>query len=171
LGFGITIDIEVLKWEGQKPISKHILAMSMIFDKQTKSLMIILRWCNESLSDLGMEELLQLQIAFLNSAFEKRIQASNFLSWSLSSKLKSTCLSWALLKVEWSVFQRLSVSRHSWLLNLIASTAGSLCLLTQFSWLCSWMLSSSQSFLYSCTFWGCCYNLHSTNFWNAWWYW
>ena len=74
------IDIEFLKWEGQKPISKHILVMSMIFDKQTESLTMILRWCHESLSGPDVKELLQLQITFLNSTFEKEIQASDFLS-------------------------------------------------------------------------------------------
>ena len=142
-----------------------------------------------------MEELLQLQITFLNSTFEKGSQASNLLSWSLSSRLKSTHLSWALLKVEWSVFQRLSISRHGWLLNLIALTARSLYLLIQFirshgptfllaiSWI-FWLkklhlvflivfLNAFQSliFLYFCIFQGCCYNLHPTKFWNVWWYW
>ena len=126
------IDIEILKWEGQKHISKHTLAMSMIFDRQTELLMMILRWCHESLLGPGMEELLQLKIAFLNSTFEKESQPSDLLSWSSSSRLKSICLSWVLLKVEWSTFQRLSISRYSWLLNLIALTARSLCLLIQF---------------------------------------
>jgi len=60
LGFGMMMDIEVLKWESQKPISKHMLAMSMIFNRQTELLTTILRWCHESLLGPGMEELFPL---------------------------------------------------------------------------------------------------------------
>ena len=67
------IDIKVLKWEGQKCISKHVLAMSIIFDRQTESLTMILRWYHESLLGPGIEELLLLRIALLNSTFEKGI--------------------------------------------------------------------------------------------------
>ena len=35
LGFGITIIVDVLKWDGQKPRSKHTLAILMILFKHS----------------------------------------------------------------------------------------------------------------------------------------
>ena len=67
LGFGITIVVKFLKWLGQYPISKHVLAIVMIFFKHVLSLIMCLRYFYNSLSGLGTDMLLHLTIALVNS--------------------------------------------------------------------------------------------------------
>ena len=67
LGFGIMIVIEFLKWLGQYPISKHTLAIVMMFFKHVLFLIIHLRYSHESLLGLGTDMLLHLTIALVNS--------------------------------------------------------------------------------------------------------
>ena len=70
LGFGITIVVEILKWEDQKPKSKHKFAMLTKFHKYILSLSMCLRWLHKSLSGPGAEELLHLAITMINSSLE-----------------------------------------------------------------------------------------------------
>ena len=91
-----------------------------------------LRCLYDSLSGPGVNELLQLPKAILNSSFENRVQVEVCL-FPISSKMLVSTWRWStVLKEEWRVFHKLSRERHGWLLYLIASTAGNLCLLTQF---------------------------------------
>ena len=68
LGFEIMINIEILKWEGQWPNSKHASAMLMIFFRHNLSLTIILRCYHDNLSGPGADELLYLMIELMNSS-------------------------------------------------------------------------------------------------------
>ena len=71
LGFGIIMVIDVLKWVGQCSISRQAFAMLTMFFKHDLSLMICLRCLYSSLSGLGIDELLYLLIALVNSFYEK----------------------------------------------------------------------------------------------------
>jgi len=71
LGLGITTVVDFLKWDGQYPKSMHALAILIILFKQLMSWRMCLRWLYNNLSRPGVDELLQLVIAFLNSSLEK----------------------------------------------------------------------------------------------------
>jgi len=132
LGFSITIVVEILKWEGQKPRSKHEFAILITLCKHILSLRICLRWLQESLSGLGAEVLLHLAIVIINSFSE------NPFYWAVEkADISSSTLSlmkqwWAVFNELYNVCHRLLILRHSWLLYLIVSMARSFCLLTQF---------------------------------------
>ena len=70
-GFGIIIDINVLKCKGQCPKLIQTLAMLIIEFKHTSSFIIHLRIFHKILSGLGANELLHLPMTSLNSSFEK----------------------------------------------------------------------------------------------------
>ena len=71
LGFGMIIVVEVLKWKGQWPNSKHALAMLMIPFRYILSFIMLLRCFYESLSGLETNKLLHLVIELMNSFSEK----------------------------------------------------------------------------------------------------
>ena len=74
LGFRITMVVEILKWNGQWPKSKHALVILIILFKQTLSLNTYLRWLHDSLFRPGVDELLHLASTFINFSFENRSQ-------------------------------------------------------------------------------------------------
>ena len=90
LSFGIMTVIDFLKWDSQKPKSMHALAILMILSKQTLSWRTILRWLHDNLSGPGVEELLQLVMAILNSSLENRAHEKDNFATILSSILGST---------------------------------------------------------------------------------
>jgi len=67
------IVVEVLKWKGQWPNSKHALAMLVIPFKYILSFIMLLRCLYESLSEPEANELLHLVIELMNSFSEKGI--------------------------------------------------------------------------------------------------
>ena len=71
LGLGIMTVVDLLKWEGQNPKFIQALVMLMIFPKQSLSLKMTLRYLHDNLSGPGIEKLLQLAMALLNSSLEK----------------------------------------------------------------------------------------------------
>ena len=146
LGLGmITID-DILKWFGQYPKLMYVLAILMTLVIQSLSFIMDLRCLHDSLSSLGVDELLQLSKVILNFSFENGTQVKVCL-FPISSKMLVSTWWWsAVLKEEWRVFHKLSRERHGWLLYLMAFTAGNLCLLTQF-------MSSQGPWLLLATFW------------------
>jgi len=131
LGFGITIVIEFLKWLGQYPILKHVLAIAMMFFKHVLSLMMCLKCSHESLSGPGTDMLLHLTIALVNSSSENNVHSSEEYKYNSFSMLSSIWQNWVVLNEEWRAYYRSSESKQGWPLYLIVSMAGSLCLLTQ----------------------------------------
>lgn len=123
--------IDILKCEGQWPSSRHMLAILMIFFKHILSLIIHLRCLYESLSRLGVEELLHLAIELINSSSEKAPHDDDMKDGISSRMSSSMCQSEAMLNDKYSVNQRSFISRHEQSLYLTASIAGSLCLWTQ----------------------------------------
>jgi len=71
LGFGMIIDINILKWDGQCPKFIQVLAMLMTDVKHSSSFMICLRSFHMILSRPGTDESLHFMIADLNSSFKK----------------------------------------------------------------------------------------------------
>ena len=127
----------------------------MMLQRHLSCLRIDLRWFQDNLSGSGVDELLQLLIAYLNSSLENSVQKVDDLS-PISSRTSMLIYRWrVVLKVEWRVFQRLLRVRHGWLLYLIASIAGNLHLLTylissqgpRLLFAISWILSLKKDFL------------------------
>ena len=106
--------------------------MLMIKLRQLSSLRIIFKWLHDNLSGPGVDELLQLTKASLNSSFKKIGHGEVGLSVNLSRISISTWRWSTVLNVEWRAFYKSSILRHWQLLYLIDSMAGNLCLLTQF---------------------------------------
>ena len=75
LGFGIIIDNNILKCNGQCPKLIHALVMLKILIKHVSFLTIILRCFYNTLSGPGVDELLYLVIVFLNFSVEKESQS------------------------------------------------------------------------------------------------
>ena len=131
----------------------------MMLDGQSLCLRIDLMWFHNNLSRPGVDKLLQLLIAILNSSFENRAQVATCLFLISSRILMSTCLWRAVLNEEWSTVHKLLSDRHGLLLYLIASITGNLYLLTQFissqgPWLLlatSWILMSKNNLLVDLT--------------------
>ena len=150
----ITID-DLLKWFGQYPKSIQVFAIFMTLAMQTSSFKMILRWLHDSLSSPGVNKLLQLPNAILNSSFKNSAQADTCLLPILSRILISTWQWRVVLKEKWRASHKLSSERHGWLSYLIASIAGNLRLLTQFMssqgprllLATSWILMSKNDFL------------------------
>ena len=74
LGLGITIVVEVLKWDGQCPKSIQALAISISLKMQSSFLMMDLIWFQVNLSGPRADELLHFSIALINSYLEKGFQ-------------------------------------------------------------------------------------------------
>ena len=89
LGFGMMMDVEVLKCESQYSNSKHTLAILMIFLKHTESLTMILRCLQDSLSEPRVDELLHFMIELINSTSGNRGHDEGHLFETSFSKLKS----------------------------------------------------------------------------------
>ena len=100
LGFGITIVIKFLKWLGQYPISKHALAIAIMFFKYVLSLIMCLRCPHESLSGPGANVLLHLTIALVNSSSENNVHSDEEYKSNLFSTLSSIWQNWAVLNEE-----------------------------------------------------------------------
>ena len=130
LGFGITTIIDVLKWDSQKPRSRHALAILIILFKHSLFWSMCLRWLHDNLSGLGIDKLLHLAIAFLNSFLEKGAHEKDNIESILLRILSSMLQCRAVLKDEWRAYYRSLISRHGWSLYLIASMASNLHLLT-----------------------------------------
>ena len=162
LGFGITIVVKFLKWLGQYPISKHALAIAMMFFKHILSLMMCLRYPHKSLSGPGADMLLHLTIALVNSSSENDVHSGEEYKSNSFSTLSSIWWNWAMLNEEWRACHRSSKFKQDWLLYLIISMAGSLHLLTQlissqgpcFLLAISWILRSKKDrFVFLTVFW------------------
>ena len=132
LDFGITINEEILKWEGQWPNSKHVLAMLMIYFRHNLFLKMILGYFHDNLSGLEVDKLLYLVIELVSSFSENGAQFDEHLLVISSNISILICLFWAILNNEWRAIYRFSISRQCWPLCLIVSTSGSLHLFTQF---------------------------------------
>jgi len=131
LGLGMITVEDLLKWLGQYPKLIQAFAIFMILGRHLLCFRTDLRWLHNSLSGPGVDKLLQLLIAILNSSFENGAQAMTCLFPISSKMLMSTCLWWAVLKKEWRAVYKLSNDRHGWLLYLMASITSNFCLLTQ----------------------------------------
>jgi len=71
LGLEMIINVDVLKYDGQYPNLKHMLAMSINLSRHSEFLMISLICCYDNLFSPRVELLLYLSIAKKNSCFEK----------------------------------------------------------------------------------------------------
>ena len=104
LGLEMTMNVDVLKWEGQWSSSKHASVMLMILLRHTLSWMILLRCLHDSLSRPGVNELLYLAIELVNSFSEKGTHIIGHL-FGISSRVQmSICWSWAVLNDEWRAY-------------------------------------------------------------------
>ena len=74
LGLGITIVDNFLKWLGQYPRLIQAFVMLTMLLRYLSCLRMVLRWFYNNLSGPGVEELLQLLIACLNSSLKKGFQ-------------------------------------------------------------------------------------------------
>ena len=102
LGLGITTIIDLLKWKGQNPESIQVLAMLMIFYKQSSSLRMTLRCLHNNLSGPSVKKLLQLAMTLLNSSLKKGAHKGGLLV--TSSRILMSTWQWrAVLNVEWSI--------------------------------------------------------------------
>ena len=70
LGFGMIIDVNILKWDGQWPNSKHASAILIILFRHELFLTIHLRCLQDSLLGPGVDKLLHLAIELMNSSLE-----------------------------------------------------------------------------------------------------
>ena len=114
LGLGIITVDDNLKWFGQYPKSMDTLVILMTLVIQALSLRMDLRYLYDSLSELGVDELLQLSNMILNSSLEKEAYIDICLFSILSRMLVSTWWWSAVLKEKWRVFPKLSKKKHSW---------------------------------------------------------
>ena len=110
----------------------HILVMLMNFLRHVLSLIILLRYFQESLSGIEVKMLPYFLIALLSSLLEKRTHVITFLSGSSSKSCRSIWQFWAELKDMWSALNRSSSLLYEQLLYQMALTTRSLYLLTQF---------------------------------------
>ena len=96
LDFRITTIVDFLKWSGQCPFSKHVLAMLMMFFKHILFLIICLRYLYESLSRPGTDKLLQFLIAWilLSKSLTKRTKSKNRSHWVHFYQLLKIMLCW-----------------------------------------------------------------------------
>ena len=100
LGLGIIIIVDFLKWFGQYPKLIQAFAIPMMLTKHPSCFRMDLRWFQDNLSGPGVDKLLQLLIAILNSSFKNGSQLVIGLSPISSRTLILTCWSKALLKNE-----------------------------------------------------------------------
>jgi len=97
LGFGIIMDMDILKWDSQWPNLKHSLAVLIIFFRHESFLTIHLRCLQDSLLESGVDELLYLVIELINSSLENEIYSEQCLFKISFNTSKSTWQSWAVL--------------------------------------------------------------------------
>jgi len=71
LGLGIIMDIDTLKYEDQCPKLIQALAIFRTLSRYAKFFKISFRCLYDNLSSLGIESLLHLLIANINSSLEK----------------------------------------------------------------------------------------------------
>jgi len=89
LSFGMMMDDEFLKCEGQYSNSKHVSVILMIFFRYTESLMMILRCLHDSLLGPEVDELLHFMMELMNFTLENRGHEESHLFGTSFSKLKS----------------------------------------------------------------------------------
>jgi len=99
-GLGIIIVVNFLKWFGQYPKLIQVFAIPMMLTRQSSYFRTDLGWFQDNLSRLGVDKLLQLLIAILNSSFENGDQLEIGLLPISSRMLMSTWQSRPLLKEE-----------------------------------------------------------------------
>ena len=97
LDFGMIIDVNTLKWDGQWPNSKHTSAMLITLFRHDLSLTIYLRCLQDNLSSPRVDKLLYLVIELVNSSLEKGTHTKGYLFEILSNTPKSIWWSWAIL--------------------------------------------------------------------------
>jgi len=106
-----TVD-EHLKWFDQCPRLIQASAILMMLQRHSSCLRIDLRWLQDNLSGPGIDELLQLLIACLNSSLENGVQKVNDLLL-ISLRTSMLICQWkVVLKVKWKAFLRLSRVKH-----------------------------------------------------------
>ena len=111
-GLEMTTVVDLLKCDSQYSSSIQALVMQLIILRHSLSLRIILRWLYDNLSGPGVEVLLQLAIAILNSFFENKGQREVSFS-GISSKISTSTWQWrAVFNMEWSIFYKSSISRY-----------------------------------------------------------
>ena len=140
--FRITIVIDVLKCESQKPSSRQALVILVMFFKYIEFLRICLKCLHASLLGSGVNKLLHLVNALVTSSFKNEFHDEFANNSNLLRTSSSTMQYWAVLKVKYSACHRLSILMHGWPLYFIASIGSSLHLLIQF------MSSQSPHFLF-----------------------
>ena len=113
-GFGIIMDKNVLKWEGQWPRLIQVLAILIIFQRHSWFWMMILIYLQDNLSGLGVDILLYFKIALLNSSSEKGFQLVVDMLGISSSKSMFIWWIWAELNDRWSAWYKSSILKHSW---------------------------------------------------------
>jgi len=91
-----------------------------------------LRWLHNNLSGPKKKELLQLEIAILNSSLEKRFHGKGDIELISLRMLISTLRCKTVLNKRCKACHKSLMFKHGWLLYLIASIARSFCLLTHF---------------------------------------
>jgi len=99
LGFGIIIDNDALKYNGQYSRLIHILVMLTMFSKYLLSLTISLRCFHEILSSPEADKLLHLLMAIMNFFLEKKFHNKYSLEGSSSNNDAFTHWLWAELNV------------------------------------------------------------------------
>jgi len=85
------IVVDDLKCTGHKPSSKNALAILMILPKHALLLIMHLRWDYNSLLGPGVDDLLHLVMAFMNSSLKNRGHSSRALS---GNSLRISILTW-----------------------------------------------------------------------------
>jgi len=83
------MDIETLKYNSQCPKSMHVLAILINFLKQTAFLTHLLRHLHNTLSGLGVDELLHFAMVLMNSSSKKKFYFLTGLLSNSSSRSKS----------------------------------------------------------------------------------
>jgi len=86
LGFGIIINVNILKWEDQYPMFMQALAILIIEIKHELLLINCLRIFHKILSSPDIDKLLHFEIIVLNSSFKKESHSIISLAW-ISSKI------------------------------------------------------------------------------------
>ena len=94
------IVVDDLKCAGHESSSKHILTILMILSRHALLLIMHLRWDHDSLSGPGVNKLLHLAMAFMNSSLENEGYSSRALLGNSSRILILTWWSCVRLNIE-----------------------------------------------------------------------
>ena len=97
LGFGMMMDMDILKWDGQWPNSKYTSAILIILFRCELFLTIYLRYLQDSLLGPRVGELLHLAIDLMNSSLENGTHFEEHLFEISFNILKLIWQSWAML--------------------------------------------------------------------------